>query len=132
MGVPVEIKCLKNGQVRIHWFVHSEKGPIVTGSVTHITARGPLVLGGVTGYIACQPARKNLTSPIINGHMQPCPCSDDVQAVTCETCAATPEYETQCELLAQALGATKWKNPPAPVQTRDATKMTDPSAVAKV
>lgn len=103
MPPQVEIKLMNlktDRRVRIHWFQHDDKGPIHTGSVVATTALGPLKLGGVRGRIACQPNRASLAPPLVNGRIQPCPCSDDVRAVTCDLCAATEGYRSAVEELA--------------------------------
>lgn len=114
MGTPVEIKVLGDGRVRIHLFVMSDKGPVHTGSTVAVTQRGPLKLGGAVGYVACQPARQNLTSPLVHGYVQPLPISAEVIAVTCPECAATKEYGALADELEKELGARtekKWKDP---------------------
>jgi len=106
MGTPVNIRVLKNGQVRIHWFVRDPKGPIRTGASAPFLAPGvkPLVLGGKTGYLACQPKLRSLTSPIAEGKLQPIPCSSEPAAVTCPECRGVPQYREACEAIANANG----------------------------
>lgn len=107
MGVPVRIRILKGGRVRIHWFCHAKEGPIHTGSEHHnLPGLGVLTLGGVSGYIACKPQLTTLQSPIVGGFREPIPCSDEVRAVTCPECIEKPEFKKACEQLAEALAAT--------------------------
>lgn len=116
--VSVDIKVLNlktDRRVRIHWFMRTDDGPIQTGSMVASTALGPMVLGGSRGKIVCQPKRTTLTSPMVLGRYQPCPCSDDVRAVTCDLCAATPEYKRAVEELAEILGNLEAKQRPKEV-----------------
>jgi len=105
MGVGVEIKVLKDKRIRIHWFVDDDKGPIRTAQSDPIVhpGLGTVVLGGAVGYIACQPTRQTLTSPIVNGRLQPCPCSREITAVTCPECKATKEFQAATDAAAKHL-----------------------------
>lgn len=93
MPQQVDVKVLKGGRVRIHWFVLRESGPIHT-SARHVHGQGvgTIQLGGHSGYIACQPQRKQL-SLTQGGRIQVCPCSMEFEVVTCPECMATVEFQ---------------------------------------
>lgn len=95
-----------SGRVRIHYFVHDQKGPVTTPSGAVMTALGPLKLGGVTGRIACQPQLASVTPQMVKGELQPTVHSDDVRAVTCPECQRTSEYLATMNLLAHTMPVT--------------------------
>jgi hypothetical protein len=82
-----------SGRVRIHWFVKDEvRRSIQTPSRTALTERGSIVLGGATGYIACDPARKDVYPRAVRGIVELFCHSDDPRAATCPECCATEEF----------------------------------------
>lgn len=101
----VVIKLLPDGsgRVRIHWFVHDDRGPVTTPASTTLTALGPLKLGGAKGRIACQPRRASVTPEVVGGVTTPIVHSDDVRAVTCPECRQTKEYWEVMGQLAEIL-----------------------------
>ncbi len=86
-----------SGRVRIHFFVHDEKGPapISAGSLTH--AQGfPM-----RGRIACQPERMSIMPEVTASVIRPVVHSNDARAVTCPECQATDDYKAMMKDLAE-------------------------------
>jgi hypothetical protein len=93
----------KSGRVRIHWFIHEERGPIKTPETVKMTQIGPVRLGGNRGRIACQPAKTDLVPQQKGRDIEPCCHSDDPRAVTCPECMAVPEYREAMDYLGELL-----------------------------
>ena len=93
--MPVNVRVVRGEGgvvlVRVHYFVRGA-GPIRNGSITRRGPRGPMVLGGGRGHVACQPGRQQL-SVVANGQHQPFPCTDHAPAVTCPECKATADFQ---------------------------------------
>lgn len=81
----------RSGRVLIHWFVRDEKGPIETPGGAVPTAGGPLRMGSVRGYLACSPQTNKVGMALAASAPHLLVHSDDVRAVTCDTCLATSE-----------------------------------------
>ncbi len=100
-----EIKMLPDGsgRVRIHYFVHDQKGPVTTPDGVIMSSIGPIRMGGVKGYIACQPERANLL-PQMQGNVSLLTChSDDARAATCPECLATDDWKKASQQLEELL-----------------------------
>lgn len=115
MTVPCVVRLVKGTPfVKIHFFVHSEKGPIRTAPNAELILQGvqnkiaiPAPMqGGASGFIACQPMRKSLGGQMHGGRAELCPCSDEVRAVTCQECQATEAFKKAAEELAAMLAET--------------------------
>lgn len=92
----------KSGRVRIHWFETLPEGPIETAQNVHLTAIGPVKIGGARGRIACAPQQKELIGKTKIGY-QPTVHSDDPRAVTCPECLATASCQKALADLADIL-----------------------------
>jgi hypothetical protein len=101
----VVIKMLPDRkQVRIHYFVWDDAGPAQTPSTTTPTALGPLTLGGVRGYIACQRGLKQVTPLVQGDRTTPCVHSAESRAVTCPECRDSPEWKANMAQIAELEG----------------------------
>ena len=89
----LNVKMLGDGSGRacIHWLVESDKGPIETQERFAITQLGPIKLGGVKGYIACNPQQNTVNPQNRGGETLMCMHTNEVRAATCPKCLATPE-----------------------------------------
>lgn len=94
-----------SGRVRIHFFVHDDKGLIATPPHISMTPLGFLKLpgSGSRGYIACQPKLTTVNPVIKGGQSFPWVHSNDVRAVTCPECQATDAYKAIVKMLADEL-----------------------------
>jgi hypothetical protein len=95
MSRTVVMRPLKDdsGRVCVHWFRVDPAGPISTQGRTHQTGHGELRLGGVVGWIACNP-RQNTVQPQVRGS-EHFVCLHTIEAgpgVTCPECRATSEF----------------------------------------
>jgi hypothetical protein len=88
-----------SGKVRLHYFVHDDKGPIKTPTGTVMTALGPVTMGGVMGYVACQPRRTEITPEIRQNVVVPVPHTNEARAVTCPECKETVAWKETMKLL---------------------------------
>ena len=95
MDKPIFLRKLADERVCIHWFQICADGPIQTRVKVEPTELGPIRLGGVRGKIACNPAQNTVLSQERAEGYYLCCHSDDVRAVTCEDCSATPAYQEQ-------------------------------------
>ena len=95
MGRTVVVRRLKDGTGRtcIHWLRPDPKGLVHTGRREQPTEFGPMVFGGVTGTIACNPEQNTVYPQLVNGEILVCHHTIDANdAVTCPECRATPEF----------------------------------------
>jgi len=105
----VHVKLLPDGsgRVRIHYFIHDEKGPIQTPGSVVPSALGPIQLGGFRGRIACQPGLKSILPKNVAGVLHLTPHSDDVRGVSCPECMASKEYKETKAILAETLDTSQ-------------------------
>ncbi len=93
MSRTVVVRQLPDGRSRIHWLRPTPDGPISTHRREQPTQYGPIVLGGVTGTIACNPEQNTVYPQEVNGEVLVCLHTIDANhAVTCPECRETPEF----------------------------------------
>jgi hypothetical protein len=115
----VNIRLLPDGsrRVRIHWFIHDERGPAKTPGTIIPTELGPMPLGGAVGRIACAPQQSNILPQKRGGEIHLTIHSDDARAVTCPECMATVEFQKQMQEIEEVLG--KGANPQPQTKSAD-------------
>ena len=90
----VVLKQMKDGRVCIHWLIRDQSGPI---ALVDCPIPTPYPNNGIRGRIACN-NRQNKATPVDTGiETLLCCRSDDVRAVTCPACLATPEAKAMLE-----------------------------------
>lgn len=116
MGVPLTIQLVKGTRkVKVHFFVHDATGPIQTDAspdmVIQLAQHGVPVpdamRGGVRGFAACQPKRKQLGGVMENGRYVLFPCTAEVQGVTCQECQATRWFQKAANTLVEVFSETE-------------------------
>ena len=85
----LNVRSLPDGRILIHWLVEDDNGPIETKPNVMVTARGPLRLGGVKGYIACRTEQNSVNPQHRGQEILMCMHSNDVRAATCPKCLET-------------------------------------------
>lgn len=87
----LNLKRLTDGTERlcIHWLVESSEGSIETQPNTKITERGAFKLGGVKGYIACNPKQNSVNPQHRGQEVMMCLHTNEIRAVTCPKCLDT-------------------------------------------
>jgi hypothetical protein len=88
-------------RVRIHFFVHDDKGPAKTPAGAVMSNWGPFHFPGSVGFIACKPKQSNITPQVVAGTVEPTVHSNDARAVTCPECMATDAYKDMMKRLAE-------------------------------
>lgn len=105
----VDMKLLpgETEKIRIHYFVRDPNGPGKSSKGDGRLGAYAESLGGMRGYLACQPKSDKVGTTVIQGVPYMKHHTDDPRAATCPECLASNEYAAMMKRLGEIVDTAK-------------------------